>query len=202
MSAHIGDDERHRDRPQSPSARRVAAGRHRFLCCSQQALPYLWNETLGEEVRGKFFVGCFQIFRDDPSLSDHGNKVGVAFPARNDMEMQMTGNTSSRTFPHIESYIEAIGLVYLLQNLLALTGQGQHLSQFGAGCVGECGHMPVGNHQQVACRVGESIQNKEGVLLAKKNETLPILIRGGKKAKDTVRFLATRGEVMEAPGSP
>jgi len=54
----------------------------------------------------------------------------------------------------------------------------------------------------VACRVGESIQNEEGVLLTKKDKTLPILIRGGKKAKDTVRFLATRGEVMEAPGSP
>jgi hypothetical protein len=28
----IGDDERHRDRPQYPSAQRVAAGQHRFLC--------------------------------------------------------------------------------------------------------------------------------------------------------------------------
>ncbi len=133
--------------------------------------------TSSLKMRGKFFVGCFQIFRDDPSLSDHGNKVGVAFPAGNDMEMQMTGNTSPRTFPQIKSYIEAIGLVDLLQNLLAPAGQGHHLSQFRACRVGECSHMPVGNHQQVACRVGESIQNKEGVLLAKKNETLPILIR-------------------------
>ncbi len=167
-----------------------------------QMSPYLWNETLSLEVRGKFVVGCFQIFGDDPSLPDHGKKVGVSFPAGNDMEMQMTGNTSSRTFPHIKSYIEAIGLVQRLQNLLALTGQGHHLSQFGSCCVGECGHMPVGNHHQVACRVGESIQNKKGVLLAKKDETLPILIRGGKKAKHAVRFLATRGEVLEAPGSP
>jgi len=27
----IGDDERHRDRPQAPLAQRVAAGQHRFL---------------------------------------------------------------------------------------------------------------------------------------------------------------------------
>ncbi len=163
------------------------------------------NEALGVgsfEVRGKFVIGCFQLFGDDPGLPDHRNKVSVSFPARNDMEMQMTGNTSPRTFPQIKSYIEAIGVVDLLQNLLAPAGQGHHLSQFRACCVGKCSHMPVGNHQQVACRVGESIQNEEGVLLAKKNETLPILIRGGKKAKDTVRFLATRGEVMEAPGSP
>ena len=89
----IGDDERHGDCPQPPSARRVAAGRHRFLCRfsstmqtgiassrSQQTLPYLWNETLSEEVRGKFVVGSFQFFGDDPSLPDHGNKVGVSFP--------------------------------------------------------------------------------------------------------------------------
>ena len=65
--SNIGDDERHRDRPQPPSARRVAAGRHRFLCRSSstmhtasrrrrfanskpsrspQTSPYLWNETL------------------------------------------------------------------------------------------------------------------------------------------------------------
>jgi len=34
----IGDDERHRDRPQPPSARRVAAGRHRFLCRSSSTM--------------------------------------------------------------------------------------------------------------------------------------------------------------------
>ena len=62
--------------------------------------------------------------------------------------------------------------------------------------------MPVGDDHQVASRVGESIQNKEGVFLAKEDETLAIVIFGGKKAKDAVRFLATRGEVMEAPGSP
>ena len=163
---------------------------------------YASSLSVSLKMRGKFFVGCFQIFRDDPSLPDHGNKVGVSFPARNDMEMQMTGNTSSRTFPHIEAYIETIGLVDLLQNLLAPTGQGHHFSQFGTCCIGECGHMPVGNDHQVACRVRESIQNEESVLLAKKDEALPILIRGGKKAQDTVPFLATRGEVMEAPGSP
>ncbi len=34
----IGDDERHRGRPQPPSARRVAAGRHRFLCSSSSEM--------------------------------------------------------------------------------------------------------------------------------------------------------------------
>ncbi len=114
----------------------------------------------------------------------------------------MTGNTCSRAFPHIESYIEPIGLVGLLQNLLTLAGQVHHFSQFGICRVGEGGHMPVENDHQVSCGVGESIQNEESVLLAKKNETLPIPIRGGKEAKDAVRVLATRGEVMEAPGSP
>ncbi len=34
----IDDDERHRDRPQPPSARRVATGRHRFLCRSSSTI--------------------------------------------------------------------------------------------------------------------------------------------------------------------
>ncbi len=34
----IGDDERHRGRPQPPSARRVAAGRRRFHCPSSSAM--------------------------------------------------------------------------------------------------------------------------------------------------------------------
>jgi len=34
----IGDDERHRGRPQPPSARRVATGRHRFLCPSSSEM--------------------------------------------------------------------------------------------------------------------------------------------------------------------
>jgi hypothetical protein len=38
MSVYIGDDERHRDRLQSPSAQRVAAGWHRFLCRSSSVM--------------------------------------------------------------------------------------------------------------------------------------------------------------------
>ncbi len=38
MSVYIGDDERHRDRLQSPSAQRVAAGWHRFLCRFSSAM--------------------------------------------------------------------------------------------------------------------------------------------------------------------
>jgi len=34
----IGDDERHRDDPQPPSARRVAAGRYQFLCRSSSVM--------------------------------------------------------------------------------------------------------------------------------------------------------------------
>ena len=34
----IDDDERHRGRPQPPSARRVAAGRHQFLCRSSSTM--------------------------------------------------------------------------------------------------------------------------------------------------------------------
>jgi len=70
----IGDDERRRDRPQPPSARRVAAGRHRFLCRSfstmsltsrrrrfanstpsrsPQTLPYSWDKTLDVVVARK-----------------------------------------------------------------------------------------------------------------------------------------------------
>ena len=42
----IGDDERHRGRPQPPSARRVAAGRHRFLCRELGAVALATNSTI------------------------------------------------------------------------------------------------------------------------------------------------------------
>lgn len=154
------------------------------------------------EVRDKFVVGGFQIFGDDPALPDDGNKVSVSFPARDNMKMQMPGNAGPRTLPQVESHIEPIGLVDLLQNLLTPAGQVHDFVPFRSRCIGEGGYMPVGNDHQVACGVGESIQNEEGVLLAKQDETLAILISGGKEAKDAVRFLATRGEVVEAPGSP
>ena len=43
---YIGDDEEHRDRPQPPSARRVAAGRHRFLCRELDAVALATNVTV------------------------------------------------------------------------------------------------------------------------------------------------------------
>ncbi len=48
MSMYIGDDERHRDRPQPPSARRVAAGRHRFLCRSSVMYTDIASSSLRE----------------------------------------------------------------------------------------------------------------------------------------------------------
>ena len=45
MSVYIGDDERHRDRLQSPSAQRVAAGWHRFLCRELNAVALATNVT-------------------------------------------------------------------------------------------------------------------------------------------------------------
>ncbi len=62
--------------------------------------------------------------------------------------------------------------------------------------------MPVENDQQMACGVREAIQSEKSMFLAKKDETSSIFTCGGKKAKNAVRFLAVRGEVVEAPGSP
>jgi hypothetical protein len=42
----IGDDERHRDHPQPPSAQRVAAGRHQFFCRELDAVALATNVTV------------------------------------------------------------------------------------------------------------------------------------------------------------
>ena len=89
----LGDDERHRDQPQPPSAQRVAAGQRRFLCLSSstmsltlrrrrfanstpsrspQTSPYLWNEALSDSTPMNVIVEfCLIPLGVGVSLSDY-----------------------------------------------------------------------------------------------------------------------------------
>ncbi len=87
MQGHRRPRERRRDRPQPPSARRVAAGQHRFLCRSSSTMSltsrrrrfanstpshspqmswYSWDETLGVGVSlSDYIAACEQILQEE-----------------------------------------------------------------------------------------------------------------------------------------
>ena len=75
---------------------------------------YTLSLSVSLKVRGKFVESGLKILRNHSCLPDHRNKVGISFPARNNMKMQVTRYPGSSTFPDIEANVEAIGLIHLL----------------------------------------------------------------------------------------
>jgi len=114
-------------------------------------------------VRGKFVESGLKILRNHSCLPDHRNKVGISFPARNNLKMQVTRYPGSSTFPDIESNLEAIGLI----NAFALTGQHRHCIQLGRRNGTEVGDMPAGDDQQMACCIGIRYSDKGRCALEK-----------------------------------
>src|SRR5579859_4584945 len=56
-------------------------------------------------------VGDVQLFGMDASLAGDGHEIGIAEPAREHMEMQMTGDAGSRSAAEIHAEVHAIGFV-------------------------------------------------------------------------------------------
>ena len=73
----IGDDERHRDHPQPPSARRVAAGRRRFLCRFSSTMSLtsrrrrFANSTPSRPPRHRIYGRRHLVLRFDESLDQY-----------------------------------------------------------------------------------------------------------------------------------
>lgn len=105
--------------------------------------------------------GCAQIFRKHPRLRHRRHEVGIANPPRHRMHVQMSGNARSRRLAQVQSEIEPMRPVKLLQRALRqLREDHQFVRRIGVE-FGDAIEVRVGHHHHVPRRVRVRIEADE-----------------------------------------
>ena len=64
---------------------------------------------MGFQVLGQLLVSRLQVFRNDPGLSQHRYKIGIALPARDDVQVQVPRHTCAGALADVKADIKTIG---------------------------------------------------------------------------------------------
>src|SRR5205807_10165040 len=108
------------------------------------SLVQLTTEGAAQSLkRGREFLGLNSRF------AYRGHEVRVADPARQNVQVQMSGDTGSRGLSDIYPFVESIGVIEILERAFHPSRERHHLRKsFGFG-IGERRPMGVGNHHDV-----------------------------------------------------
>jgi hypothetical protein len=79
------------------------------------------------ELGTQFLVRRLQVFRQDARFAYGAHEVYVAEPARQDVHVDVTGDTGAGGFAHVHSQIDSVGSVELAQHAFQLLGERHHL---------------------------------------------------------------------------
>ena len=77
----------------------------------------------------EFLVGGGQIFGFDASFGYYGHEVGIAGPAREDMEVEVAGDAGASGAAEVHAKIVALGVIGFFQGELDALGQHHHLGE-------------------------------------------------------------------------
>src|SRR5579863_2443560 len=88
------------------------------------------NAALGSsaaECTEQLVVGGEQVLRVDASFADHGHEVGIASPARQNVQVEMIGNARTCDFAKIHPQVVPVRMVSLGERRFEIAGQVHHL---------------------------------------------------------------------------
>lgn len=119
-------------------------------------------------------VSIQQVLREYSQLMDSGHKIGIPFPPRKNMSMQMILYSGTGTSPNIDAKVQPSWIILLPENLLTTSEKVHHLAEH-FWILGDQGPtMRVRDHHHMGTGVGERIQDYITRGGSEKNQTLPV----------------------------
>lgn len=152
----------------------------------------------GAEFGGQFGEGFGQY----PRVGEHRHEIGVARPARHDMDVQMLGDARARRAAQIEADVETFGLHHLRQGVLATADKLHEAGQFLVRKAVQIKNLLVGDDHQMAASIGEFIEQRVARAVARDDEIRNIVIGLGdlgEQGHARGRGLGS-DDVMDSPG--
>lgn len=104
-------------------------------------------------------IGRGEVFGVDACFADGGHKVGVAYPAWHEVEVDVIGDACSGGVAEVHAEVEAVGAIGFPQGRLGAFGQ---IHQF-VGCLFgrgvEFAYVRVGDDEEMAADVGIDVED-------------------------------------------
>src|SRR6266700_531978 len=153
---------------------------------------------------GETFERGLQIFRVDAGFAGDGHEIGVADPARQGVQMQVSNDARARGAAQIHSQVHPIGLVICAQSRFYALRQLHHFVERSGFAQIQFRNVRVRHDHHVPGGVRKTIQDDEGLFAAMDDERFRVILPRRGLAKNAFRLVSTRClfHVLVAPGSP
>ena len=138
---------------------------------------------------------------EDFHVGENGHEVGVAGPARNDVQVDVIRHTGSGNSPQVPAEVEALRAVGLGQGAQPLTGEPVQLEDFVVLEVGDLTDVANRRNHQVAGRIREAIEQDERTPAAVDDEPLLVVALAG-EAEDAALLLVRGAARTRAATEP
>jgi hypothetical protein len=114
----------------------------------------------------QLFPGYVQCLGKDAGLGGDGHEVGVSAPAREGVQVDVVGDTSSGGLAKVHAEVEAVGAVDLAEAVLHALGEQDHLLRGLGRQGGKRVDVQVGQDEDVAGGVGVGVEADEAAFSA------------------------------------
>jgi len=153
------------------------------------------------ENRLEHGVGFIQVLGNNPDIGQHRHVVGIASPARHNVQVQVVGNTSTGNLANIPADIETLSSATVTQDLLAQGQETMYLQDFVSLEVGKVMEVPVRDDQQMTVAVRVAVHDHKTTFTTQQHQPIDISTRIIIEAKHTLTAGLSRN-VFQPPWSP
>ena len=155
------------------------------------------------EVGKEPVIGRFDVFGNSPDIGDDAYKIMIAMPARDNVEMEMIGDSRPGNGADIAADIETVRGKVSLQDGRGLLHSFHQGKIFFGGKLGDTAYMARGRNQEMAIGIGKAIEQDKRQFVSIKKEKILVGPGGPARLEETVTDLWGIAEDMfNSPGSP
>lgn len=147
-------------------------------------------------------IGGYQIFGNSAGFRNGGDEIHIPHPPGQNVHMQVGGDSGARRAAKIHPQVAPMGMIFLLQNLVAEFGQiHQFVTDFFVQR-NQFGNVLIGNHHQMTTGIWKNVENHEVVVGTIQNKVFLILLFLNNCAKRTLGQPFFILDVLIPPGCP
>jgi hypothetical protein len=140
---------------------------------------------------------------DEVCIAAGSDKIGVAVPSRDNVNMQMVRQPRPGAPAEVHTYIETVRLYRKCKRLLSIPCQLCHFKKlFVAGLV-EIGDMTVWRYKKVPIIVRKSVEHRDAVFCPPQDKIAAVILRGPDvSANETFVLVGKTLYIADSPRRP
>ena len=143
-----------------------------------------------------------QCFRHDDRVPQDRHEVGVALPARHDVNVQVPGDAGARDFAQVDPDVEPIRFHHARERVLAAPRELQQIRQFFVRQPVQVRRLPVRHDHKVAARIRVRIEQSVTSAVTRDDVVGLVVARLGDPREEALGVLGLwRQDVFDPPWS-